>query len=281
MANGHTLNFYDWTKQQLIQTIDLGYEGTTPLEIRFMHNPNDCQGYVGCAFFGNVYHFERKPNSDEFVASRVIDIPAKKVEGWLMPEVNALVGDILLSLDDKYLYLNCWLQGDVRQYDITDRKHPKLVGQVFLGGVTVTDLGVKVTEDKELDVIKCLFFCNNHKSIEQLKCDTFDLQRQQDPTVVKGTRLHGGPQMLQLSLDGKRLYVSSCLYSPWDKEVYPETLKSGGYIVQIDVNIETGGMAINPNFLVDFGKEPYGPTLPHEMRYPGGDCTSDIWLTEE
>lgn len=28
--------------------------------------------------------------------------------------------------------------------------------------------------------------------------------------------------MLQLSLDGKRLYVSSSLYSPWDKQVYPK-----------------------------------------------------------
>uniref|UniRef100_T1H1P9 Uncharacterized protein n=1 Tax=Megaselia scalaris TaxID=36166 RepID=T1H1P9_MEGSC len=40
-------------------------------------------------------------------------------------------------------------------------------------------------------------------------------------------------------------------------------------------------MKLNENFLVDFGKEPHGPTLPHEMRYPGGDCTSDIWLVNE
>ena len=25
------------------------------------------------------------------------------------------------------------------------------------------------------------------------------------------------------------------------------------------------------------GKEPNGPVLAHEIRYPGGDCTSDIW----
>ena len=43
---------------------------------------------------------------------------------------KGLVTDILLSLDDKYLYLSNWLHGDIRQYDITDRKHPKLVGQV-------------------------------------------------------------------------------------------------------------------------------------------------------
>ena len=29
---------------------------------------------------------------------------------------------------------------------------------------------------------------------------------------------------------------------------------------------------------MDFGKEPDGPVLAHEVRYPGGDCTSDIFL---
>ena len=37
--------------------------------------------------------------------------------------------------------------------------------------------------------------------------------------TVKGHELLGGPQMLQLSLDGKRLYVTNSLFSPWDKQV--------------------------------------------------------------
>ena len=41
-----------------------------------------------------------------------------------------LITDILISLDDKYLYFGNWLHGDLRQYDITDTKNPKLVGQV-------------------------------------------------------------------------------------------------------------------------------------------------------
>ena len=35
---------------------------------------------------------------------------------------------------------------------------------------------------------------------------------------------------------------------------------------------------MNENFYVDFNAEPKGPALAHEVRYPGGDCTSDIWL---
>ena len=36
-----------------------------------------------------------------------------------------------------------------------------------------------------------------------------------------GARPHGGPQMLQLSLDGRRLYVTNSLYSTWDNQFYP------------------------------------------------------------
>lgn len=48
-------------------------------------------------------------------------------------------------------------------------------------------------------------------------------------------------------------------------------------ILQILVDKEKGGLTIDPDFFVDFGTEPEGPALAHELRYPGGDCTSDIW----
>ena len=41
---------------------------------------------------------------------------------------------------------------------------------------------------------------------------------------------------------------------------------------------QRGGMSINSDFIVNFGNEPNGPSRCHEARYPGGDCTSDIWL---
>ena len=47
-------------------------------------------------------------------------------------------------------------------------------------------------------------------------------QVQPDTRHIKGKVIHGGPQMLQLSLDGKRLYVTNSLLSPWDKQFYPE-----------------------------------------------------------
>jgi hypothetical protein len=38
-------------------------------------------------------------------------------------------------MDDKYLYLNNWLHGDMRQYDISDPHNPVLTGQVWMGGL--------------------------------------------------------------------------------------------------------------------------------------------------
>ncbi|XP_055596087.1 methanethiol oxidase-like [Uranotaenia lowii] len=255
---GRRLNFYKWNERELFQTIDLGEEGMTPLEIRFLHNPKENQGYVGCTLYSNVYRFYKDENSDKYLTEKVIDCPAKKVsvDGKEPEFVNGMMTDILISLDDRFLYFSNWMHGDIRQYDITDRRNPKLTGQVWLGGSILSDSKTKVLEDKELT-------------------------KQPDPTLIEGRRLLGGPQMLQLSLDGKRLYVSSSLFSPWDKQFYPDMVKAGGTIALIDIDTVNGGMKINESFLVDFGNEPYGPSLPHEMRYPGGDCTSDIWIVNE
>jgi selenium-binding protein 1 len=94
---------------------------------------------------------------------------------------------------------------------------------------------------------------------------------------VKEKELTGGPQMLQLSLDGKRLYATNSLFSTWDNVFYPALGKQGSWMVQIDCDTDKGGLALNEKFLVDFGKEPEGPSRAHEIRYPGGDCTSDIF----
>ena len=51
------------------------------------------------------------------------------------------------------------------------------------------------------------------------------LQQQPERPKLKGTPVAGAPQMLQLSLDGKRLYVTTSLFSPWDKQFYPDMCK--------------------------------------------------------
>ena len=43
-------------------------------------------------------------------------------------------------------------------------------------------------------------------------------------------------------------------------------------LVQIECDTVKGGMKLNDNFLVDFGKEPDGPSRAHEVRYPTIDA---------
>lgn len=94
-----------------------------------------------------------------------------------------------------------------------------------------------------------------------------ELKTPREPVQIKGKRLHGSPQMMQLSLDGKRLYITSSLFSPWDKQFYPDSIKHGSFMVKLDVDTENGGMKLDENFLVDFGEGPDGPILAHELRY--------------
>jgi len=249
---GHRLYVWDWEKRVLKQTLELGPDGQIPLEIRFLHDPSAKQGFVGCALSSSIIRFFQTDKGD-WDQEVVLKIPPKSVEGWALPEMPGLITDILVSLDDRFLYFSNWLHGDIRQYDVSNPRKPKLVGQVWLGGSIQSDGPVKVTKDVERTT-------------------------QPDPVFVKGKRLEGSPQMIQLSLDGKRLYVTNSLFTAWDEQFFPEMVKRGGWMLQIDVDTEKGGLTLNKDFMIDFGDEPYGPVLGHEIRYPGGDCTSDIWL---
>lgn len=230
---GRQIHFWDWATHDIVQTIDLGDEGLIPLEIRFHHNPESPHGFVGAALSSTMWHLDR--SNDMWQAQKVIGVESIEVEGWPFP-VPGLITDLIVSMDDRYLYFSNWLHGDLRQYDISDPAHPRLVGQVWCGGL----LG--------------------------------------KAGALQGHTLQGGPQMLQLSLDGKRLYVTNSLYSTWDNQFYPEMAQAGSYLLKIDCDIQHGGMRIDEHFYVDFGQEPAGPARAHEMRYPGGDCTSDIWV---
>ena len=54
---GRSLHVWDWKEHKAIQHLDLGEEGLIPLELRFLHNPNETQGYVGAALSTNIIRF--------------------------------------------------------------------------------------------------------------------------------------------------------------------------------------------------------------------------------
>lgn len=84
---GRSLNFYSWNERKLKQVLNLGDDGIAPLEIRFLHDPKANEGLVGCAVSSNVYKFYKTPTG-EWAAKKVIQVPPKKVEGWMFPEMG-------------------------------------------------------------------------------------------------------------------------------------------------------------------------------------------------
>jgi selenium-binding protein 1 len=226
---GHRLHFWNLAERRLEQTIDLGDQGLVPLEVRWLHDPDAEEGFVGATLSSNIFGWHRSNGS--WKAEQVISVDNVELDGWPLPGgVPGLITDIVLSMDDRFLYLSNWLHGDLRQYDVSDPANPRLTGRLWLGGL----LGKPSDATRELT---------------------------------------GGPQMIQLSLDGRRLYVSNSLYSTWDNQFYPG-LRS--WLLRVNCSPE-GGMEVDPDFIVDLHDRPEGPARAHEVRLQGGDCTTEIF----
>jgi ferredoxin len=77
--------------------------------VRFLHTPEHAHGYVGTALSSNLYHFLEE--GGEYRAEKVIDVDDREHGGWEMP-VPGLPTDILISMDDRYLFVSNWLDGE-------------------------------------------------------------------------------------------------------------------------------------------------------------------------
>ena len=229
---GRSLHVWDWDERSHEATLDLGEEGQIPLEVRFLHSPESTHGYVGAALSSNIFHFYE--DGGDWHAEKAIDFEAREHPDWDMP-VPPLVTDILVSMDDRYLYGSNWLHGELWMYDISDPANPRKADSISLGG-----------------------YFGDRRSLG-------------------GRDLVAGPQMLQLSLDGQRLYWTSSLFSSWDNQFFPEEAEKGSVMLKADVDPRNGTLTLDEDFIVDFADMPAGPARAHEIRWPGGDCTSDVW----
>lgn len=55
--------------------------------MRFLHDPLASEGFVGCAVSSNIFRFY-KTDDGKWAADKVIDVPEKKVEGWMGPTIS-------------------------------------------------------------------------------------------------------------------------------------------------------------------------------------------------
>jgi selenium-binding protein 1 len=237
---GNALHVWDLKRRTHLKKIDLGAEQQMVLELRPAHNPRKAYGFVGVVvslanLSSSVWMWYRDSATGEWGAKKVIEIPAEPANPDDLPDllkgfkaVPPLVTDINLSLDDRFLYVSCWGTGELRQYDVSDPFAPKLTGSLRIGGIV----------------------------------------RRGSHPKNPDRPLNGGPQMVEVSRDGRRVYVTNSLYTPWDAQFYPDGIR--GWMVKADVN-PSGGITFDKSFLVE---TPDG-LRPHQVRLEGGDASSD------
>lgn len=239
---------WDLNKRKRVQELDLGADQQMALELRPAHDPTKAYGFASVVlslkdlsssiwlwYRPNGHGNGHKTNGHGWAVKKVIEIPAEPAEADALPPllkgfkaVPPLVTDINLSVDDKYLYVSCWGTGEFLQYDVTDPFHPKKLSSFHIGGI---------------------------------------VRRAAHPGNPTKP-LNGGPQMVEISRDGKRVYFSNGLYTPWDEQFYPDGLK--GWMVKADVG--ASGMKLDPKFFLEFEG-----MRSHQVRLEGGDASSDSY----
>ncbi|MCV2489285.1 selenium-binding family protein [Geodermatophilus sp. YIM 151500] len=240
---GHQLHFWDLAEGRHRQTVDLGAEHQMVLELRPSHDPEATWGFVGVVvstadLSASVWRWHR--DGDEWRVDKVITIPAEPADPADLPPalqpfgaVPPLVTDIDLSVDDRMLYVSCWGIGELKQYDVSDPAQPREAGSVRLGGI---------------------------------------VRRAAHP-AAPDEPLAGGPQMVEVSRDGRRIYVTNSLYGAWDDQFFPAGV--GAWMAKLDADPERGGLSVDERFF------PHGDDWrglrPHQVRLQGGDASSDSY----
>jgi selenium-binding protein 1 len=239
---GHRLHVWDLQKREHRQTLELGEEQQMVLELRPAHDPRKAYGFAGVVLSLEdlsasvfLWYMDGENGNPTWRAKKVIEIPAEPADPADLPPVlkdfgavPPFITDINLSVDDQRLYVSCWGTGEVRQYDVSDPFEPRLTGSVRLGGIVDRD---------------------PHPSRPD-------------------TPLNGGPQMVEVSRDGKRVYLTNSLYSPWDEQFYPDGIRS--WMVMLDAP-PGGGFSLAEDFFLEFEEG----MRAHQVRLQGGDASSD------
>jgi selenium-binding protein 1 len=234
---GHTIHFWDLRARKVNKSIDLGENHQMALEIRPAHDPIKEYGFCGVVvdttnLQGAIFTWWRDDDG-EWQAKKTITIDPVPADPDDLPDLLKGFGAV-----------------------------PPLV----------TDIDLSM-DDKYL-YVACWGLGELHQ---------YDVSDPMNPVLAGKVELGGivkktkhpngkpfvyGPQMVEISRDGKRVYWTNSLYSTWDNQFYPND--EGGQMVMAHVG-ENGGLTLAEDFYVDF---PEGYRS-HQIRLEGGDCSTD------
>jgi selenium-binding protein 1 len=239
---GHQLHIWDLKRRRHQQAIDLGPEQQMVLELRPAHDPTKAYGFVGVVvstadLSASVWTWFRSNNGNGnggWDVRKIIEIPPEPADPEQLPPALKPFAAV-----------------------------PPLI----------TDIDLSL-DDKFLYVS-----CWGTGELRQ-----YDVSDPFNPTQTGSVRLGGiveraahpangaltgGPQMVEISRDGRRIYLTNSLYASWDAQFYPEGID--GWLVKLDANPD-GGLDVDPNFFLPFEGE-----RPHQVRLQGGDASSDSY----
>lgn len=238
---GNSLHVWDLNKRSHLQKIELGPEYQMVLELRPSHDPSETYGFVGVVtslkdLSASIWTWYREASNGhgQWKIKKVIEIPAEPASAEDLPPLLKGFGAV-----------------------------PPLV----------TDINLSL-DDRYLYVS-----CWGTGDFRQ-----YDVSDPFNPVLVSTVRLggivsrarhpangplSGGPQMVEISRDGKRVYVTNSLYRTWDEQFYPEGIR--GWMAKLDLDAN-GRMHLDEKFLMQFEG-----LRPHQVRLQGGDASSDSY----
>jgi selenium-binding protein 1 len=236
---GRRLHCWDLHGRKHLQEIDFGDKYQLVFELRPAHDPTKAYGFVNCVLSledlsSSIWTWYRE--NGRWAVKKVITIPAEAAEADQLP--------------------------------------PMLKGFKAVPPL-VTDIDLSV-DDKYL-YVSCWGTGDFHQ---------YDVSDPMNPKLTGKVRLggivsraahpagngplNGGPQMVEVSRDGKRIYFTNSLYGAIDPQFYPDGLK--GWMVKVNAK-EGGGLELDREFFVEW---PAGHR-PHQVRLQGGDASSDSY----
>jgi selenium-binding protein 1 len=197
---GNEVYVWDYKAQQVTQVVDIG-ASTGALEVRWLNEAGSPIGFTNAPGTSEIWRWDDTDLDGTYDFAAAITLPA-----------GSTPTDMLLSKDDKFMYIANWTGDNVMQYDISDPFNPVFVSQVPVPHA----------------------------------------------------------QMMRLSPDNTRLYVTNSLLSTWDDTEYPAgVFRNTDYAMYlINIDHENGGMTIDQDFTIDFDnvqkKNTVGACRPHQ-----------------
>jgi selenium-binding protein 1 len=236
---GRRLHFWDLHKRKHLQTIDFGDKYQLVFELRPAHDPTKAYGFVNCVLSledlsSSIWVWHRE--GSKWAVTKVIDIPAEPADADQLPPM---------------------LKGF--------KAVPPLVTDIDL---SMDDRFLYVSCWGTGDLIQ-YDVSDPLKPKQTGKVRIGGIVSRSEHPSGSGA-LNGGPQMVEVSRDGRRVYFTNSLYGAVDSQFYPEGIE--GWMVKLDAD-PAGGIAFDPKFFVRWPKS----HRPHQVRLQGGDCSSDSY----